>query len=116
MEVVDVSEEFPRQLRVYLLKIDEGTWRAIRAEVRWAYRKGRYTPPRRLTRFMYFLPEHPEVWRTYADEITQARRSQRMVADTVRKKKRIARAKKLIRDQRRNYMREYRYRLRHGTL
>jgi hypothetical protein len=108
--------EFPKQLRAYLLRIDENTWRAIRAQVRWAYRKRRFTPPRRLARFMYFLPETPETWKAYADEITQARQAINKLRMTVRKKKKIVRAKKLRRDYQRNYMREYRYRLRHGTL
>jgi hypothetical protein len=108
--------EFPHQMRMYLLKIDHATWQQIRAQVRWRYAKHSWIPPRRLVRFMDFLPEHPKEWADYAKEITQTRRIRAAEAATAKRKAKQKRALKVKRDYQKNYMREYRHRLRHGTL
>ena len=108
---------FPLSMRAYLLKIDEKTWRQIRAQVRWAYNKHSWTPPRRLTRFIpVALPENPHDWRIYAEEITRTRRELNRSKMTARKKQKVVRRKRMRKDYQRNYMREYRERLRRGTV
>jgi len=107
---------FPNTMRAYLLKIDEKTWRQIRAQVRWAYNKRSWTPPRRLARFIpVSLPENPNDWRAYADEITRTRRELNRHDGTQRRALKAARRKRQRADYQKNYMREYRERLRRGT-
>jgi len=108
--------EFPHELRVYLLRVDNSTWQQIRAQVRWCYAKHSWVPPRRLARFMDFLPEHPNVWKDYANEITQTRRIRHASTVMAQRKRKTLRRKKAVRAYQRDYMREYRHRLRHGTL
>lgn len=95
---------FTHELRTYLLGIDPSTWQQIRAEVRWRYTKRSWVPPLKLAKFMDFLPEHPQEWARYADEITKAR--------DVRKVRGPHKLKK-VRDRtdyQRMYMRKYRKR------
>jgi hypothetical protein len=65
---------------------------------------------------MDFLPEHPQTWADYADEITQARKWKRSAALTTRDKVKHQRSQRRRRDYQRNYMRDYRARLRSGSL
>lgn len=108
---------FPLSMKQYLLRVDEKTWRQIRAQVRWTYSKYSLEPPRRLARFIpVALPQNPEDWRAYADEITKLRREQNRLAETIKRSKKAVRRKRQRRDYQRNYMREYRERLRRGTV
>jgi hypothetical protein len=104
-------------MRAYLLKVDEKTWRQIRAQVRWSYIKQSYEPPRRLVRFIpVALPANPYDWKEYADEITRIRRERVRNSALERQKRKQDRRIRQRRDYQRNYMREYRDRLRRGTV
>lgn len=100
----------------YLLKIDERTWRCIRAQMRWSYVRMTYKVPRRLIRFLPYLPEDAEEWREYATEVTalrrQLRREKVLKSLSVRQRQKNKRRAAYQRD----YMREYRDRLRRGTV
>lgn len=108
---------FPHTMKTYLLQVDEKTWRQIRAQVRWAYNKHSWVPPRRLARFIpVALPENPYDWKEYADEITRLRRAMVRADEAARRDRKAARRKRQRADYQRNYMREYRERLRRGTV
>lgn len=107
---------FPNNMRDYLLRLDEKTWRQIRAQVRWAYAKASFLPPRRLARFVRVtMPPDPKVWQKYAAEITLTRRHIRLEKMTERRKVTTLKRQKSRRAWLRDYMREYRDGLRRRT-
>lgn len=107
---------FPLTMRAYLLKISENSWRQIRAQVRWAYMRGNFTPPRKLARYVpVSMPSEPKVWREYANEIPLTRKHIRLQKVTERRKARRIKKLKDRRAYQRDYMREYRQRLRQQT-
>lgn len=100
---------FSQQMTRRLLALDETSWRALRAEVRWKYNRWALDEvPGLLKNYLPQLPADAEVWREYAVEITRLRRLDKQGKARAIQKQRELKARTYKRDYQRQYMREYR--------